>query len=67
MFKKIIDKLFCSHKWNSHGKEIYESSHEEMVYETRYWGNPEFQTIQSREIREILICEKCGRVKKIQY
>ena len=53
MWKKIVDKLFCTHKWGSHAKNLYPS--------TAINGNRMEQTV------EVLICEKCGKIKQINY
>ena len=53
MWKKIVDKLFCTHKWNSIAKNIYPS--------VMLNGNRVEQTI------EVLICDKCGKIKQINY
>ena len=53
MWKKIVDKLFCTHKWSSHAKNLYPS--------TAINGNRMEQTV------EVLICEKCGKIKQIMY
>lgn len=53
MWKKIIDKLFCNHKWNSHAKNCY--------------SNGEFNAGRIESTSEILICEKCGKIKQINY
>ena len=53
MWKKIVDKLFCTHKWSSHSKNLYPS--------TAINGNRMEQTV------EVLICEKCGKIKQIMY
>lgn len=53
MWKKVVDKLFCTHKWSSHAKNLYPS--------TAINGNRMEQTV------EVLICEKCGKIKQIMY
>ena len=54
MWKKIVDKLFCTHKWNSHAK----------APKKLYWDGE--LNIPSGNI-EVLICEKCGKIKQINY
>ena len=53
MWKKITEKLFCTHKWISHAKNLYPNN--------TINGNRYDQTV------EILICEKCGKIKQIMY
>lgn len=53
MWKKILDKLFCTHKWNSHAKNLYSNQLNN--------GGREEKTL------EILICDKCGKIKQINY
>ena len=47
-FDKIIEKLFCKHKW----KETYS---ERVIYK---------EGIKSQIY--ILICENCGKIKKVK-
>lgn len=53
MWKSIVEKLFCTHQWVSHAKNLYSS--------TALNGNKAEQTV------EILICKKCGKIKQILY
>lgn len=47
--------MFCSHKWKSHTKKSYEWNEKgDMI-------NTVSNTI------EVLICEECGKIKKIKY
>jgi len=53
MWKSIIEKLFCTHSWKSHAKNIYRFD--------CLNGN------KSEQTTEVLICEKCGKIKQISY
>lgn len=53
MWKKIVDKLFCTHHWGSHAKNLYSTQLNN--------GGREEKTL------EILICDKCGKIKQIMY
>lgn len=53
MWRKIVEKLFCTHKWESHAKNLYSRE--------LNCGGREEKTL------EILICQKCGRIKQIMY
>lgn len=50
---KMIEKLFCTHSWKSHAKNIYRFD---------YLNNNKYE-----QTTEILICEKCGKIKQINY
>jgi hypothetical protein len=63
----LFEKLFCKHEWYSHAKETHEWDEIETIPETRFWLNPEFQTISYSETTEVLICKKCGKIKIITY
>jgi Fe2+ or Zn2+ uptake regulation protein len=65
--KNILDKLFCKHQWKTHAKEIYSWEQTEIVEGTEHWIKPKFNTIEYGETVEVLICEKCGKVHKINY
>lgn len=49
MFKAIINKLFCCHKW-------------EVFSNTEIYANSKLPT----RVIIILICSKCGKLKKIE-
>jgi hypothetical protein len=51
-----IKRVLCSHKWKTHAKEHY-SWHEKIE---GTWNDYE----KVGETIEILICEKCGKIKK---
>ncbi len=53
MWKTIINKLFCLHQWKSHAKSTYRFDYLN--------GN------KSEQITEIIICDKCGKIKQINY
>lgn len=56
---KIFEKLFCKHKWKSHSKQAREEHHR---------ISPTFEYVKTREYTlEVLICEHCGKIKKIEY
>ena len=50
---RLIEKALCLHHWSSHAKNLYPS--------TAINGNRMEQTV------EVLICEKCGKIKQIMY
>ena len=53
MWKKITEKLFCTHQWKSHALNTYSRD--------LYNGGKEVST------NEILICQKCGKINQITY
>lgn len=65
--KNILEKLFCKHQWKTHVKETYSWEEMEVVEGTEHWIRPKFNTVEYSETVEILICEKCGKVHKINY
>jgi len=52
-------KWFCKHKWKTHTKKVYGWT--QKVEGT--WDRTE--TVS--ETTEILICEKCGKITKLEY
>lgn len=65
--KNILDKLFCKHQWKTHAKETYSWEEMEVVKETEHWIRPKLNKVEYSETVEVLICEKCGKVHKINY
>ena len=55
---KILEKLICKHKWDSHDKQK-----REFYYEFE----PGVKTARRVYTREVLICDKCGKIKQIEY
>lgn len=53
MWNKIISKLFCLHSWKPFAKSNYRFDYLN--------GNKTEQTT------EIIICDKCGKIKTINY
>lgn len=55
----LFEKLFCKHKWKSHHKE-------ERTESFRIPNTEEY--VKTKDFtREVLICEKCGKIKTIEY
>ena len=65
--KDVISKFFCHHKWKTHSKEKVKWDELELVEGTELWLNPITQKKQYCETTEILICECCGKIKKLTY
>lgn len=62
MLKRILEKYLCLHKWKSHALKEYIWSEEEQSL------NPEvILTRNCQKTTEILICEHCGAIKKLEY
>lgn len=61
----IFKKWACLHTWKTHAKkeDISENIYHWNSYDEKYEETPlvEVYTI------EVLICEKCGKIKKIKY
>jgi len=62
-----LPQLFCKHKYDFYAKKLYEYEETEILPDTKYWARPKFQTQQYSETVEVLICNKCGLVKRIEY
>jgi len=57
-------KWFCKHKWVSHSKEAKST----QVYVRNILGDNYNPTdIIEKFTKEVLICEKCGKIKIIKY
>ena len=59
----MFKKLFCKHKWKVHNRD--KILVKELDTDTKYWYTPIWY--QYYETTEILICEECGKIKKIKY
>lgn len=51
-WQRVMRKTFCFHKWKSHNNT------------TEHHSSP---TMQGDTIREILVCDNCGKIRQIQY
>jgi Fe2+ or Zn2+ uptake regulation protein len=56
---KLFKKLLCLHKWKTHTKKVYNWT--EKVEGT--WDKID----NFSQTHEILICKRCGKIKKITY
>jgi len=63
--KKIIDKLFCLHKWAVHEEHKREWEEKQILDGTQYWHAPVIMDIKFSSIKQVLICEHCGKIKEI--
>lgn len=63
----LFDKLLCKHKWKSHSKKVYKWDETQVVQGTEHWRYPKTEIQEIEETVEVLICENCGKVKKIKY
>lgn len=63
----LLDKLLCKHQWKVHSKKEYEWDETRVVKGTEHWYHPQTETRHYSETLEVLICEKCGKVKKLIY
>lgn len=64
---QILDKILCKHDWKTHTKKVYKWTKREPLPGTEYWYNPIWQKIKYSETVEVLVCKKCGKVKKVFY
>lgn len=62
--KLLFEKLFCKHKWKTHYKrEVSSTTHIKNLMGDGYNNTG----ITKDFTREVLICETCGKIKKIEY
>jgi len=59
--------IFCKHKWETHAKDRCELTKHFVVEDTKSWYYPKLDSKTVIETTEILICQKCGKIKKITY
>lgn len=59
----IFPQLFCKHKWKTHFKGKFQE--EKMIMHPI--GSASSTGITHDFTKEVLICEKCGKIKKIEY
>jgi len=64
---RLFEKIFCLHKWKTHSKEVYEWQETEPIRGTLHWWKPMFQESTFEQTKEVLICDKCGKIKIISY
>lgn len=60
----MIRQLFCAHKWNTH---IKAKKSLETFVPNIIGDNYNATGIVNDITIEFLICEKCGKIKKIKY
>ncbi len=65
--KRILEKLFCKHKWTTHAKEVYKYTGKEVVEGTKDWYHPVIELQEFQHTDEVLICSECGKIKQIRY
>lgn len=59
----FLSKIFCKHKWKTHNKaeRVQQSFHKDS------YGKFIPSGVEREFIREVLICEHCGKIKTIEY
>lgn len=63
----FFNEIFCKHKWKTHEKKLYEYKQREIVKGTEFWHRPLVQEQEYSDTTEVLMCEKCGKLKNIEY
>lgn len=59
--KRLFEKWFCKHKWKSH----YNEQFQEESFRRVHGGEESLgKTVFTKEV---LICENCGKIKKLEY
>lgn len=51
----VFKKMFCGHDWKQHAIKKYQ------------WQEKTDRLHTFSETHEVLLCKKCGRIKKIKY
>lgn len=62
-----IREWVCSHRWKQHTKKEYEWEERSLARGTEYWIRPIIENNTVNETIEVLICEKCGKIKTVKY
>jgi hypothetical protein len=61
---KLLEKLFCKHKWKTH----YKREMHGKTFVMNLAGDGYNDTGITKDYTvEVLICENCGKIKKIEY
>ncbi len=63
----LLPKFLCNHKWDVHAKEVRKWKEDEMAEGTEHWLVPKWREQSFSETVEILVCNKCGKIHKIEY
>ncbi len=63
----VIEKLFCGHKWDIHAKSSISYEKKEVLEDTKHWSHPIIFEYAYTKTTEILLCQVCGKIKKITY
>lgn len=62
--KALFEKWFCRHKWKTHfSKQVTIETHLSDENKKTFG----LDCTHRRFIREVLICENCGKIKIIEY
>lgn len=61
--KQLFEKWFCKHVWKAHHRRETKIEYFDTKDNYNWYKIPLHKSI----ITEILICEKCGKIKKITY
>lgn len=56
----LLSKIFCSHVWKTHAKKKYQLENWLMNSHLKY----EPTGITEQYTTEVVICEKCGKIKR---
>lgn len=60
----IFPQLFCKHRYKTHNKQEFQTE----TFTRPYVAGPYIPSGVTRDIvKEVLICEKCGKIKQIEY
>ncbi len=64
----MLLELFCKHRWYSHAKSSTKYKTARAVEGTgNLWKGPRFLPVTEELTKEIIICEKCGKIKTLIY
>lgn len=63
----MFAQWFCKHKWKSHEKKVYEYDKFEVVPGSMLTWEKHVERVTYSNTVEIMICEKCGKIKELNY
>jgi hypothetical protein len=63
---RLIDKYLCKHEWETHAKKEYSWETEEVSL-TSTKDAQVINKIKHVSVKEILICQQCGKIHSLEY
>lgn len=66
----LFAKLFCHHKWDSHVIKEHNNKYLQELPRDYFEGwkdKPKYTEVNKSYTHEVLICNRCGKIKHIVY